>query len=693
MLFNQNPSLIRFEFDNQKFSLNFKGKNILSHNSQRACIQLSHNIPDFRMHPRSVSNYKIKNHLSNHTPLIRISKIEQEQDSILIEFEELIRLEINVVHNRLELTFNPLDKIKQNPNFYNHFSFSMPALDDEAIYGCGEQFSYLNLRGRCVPLWTQEPGFAKNHSIYKYFGDLLMGAGGEWWTTYYPQAIFVSSRNYFVNVETYTYTELDFRNRNYHQLRINEIPKKIIIDVAESAPDLLNSLTSYLGRQRPLPSWIMDGVILGIGGGMDSSNEQSLPAKINRAKQKNTKIAAIWAEDWTGLREFKAQTRLFWNWKFSPTMYPNLPAYITQLKAEGIRFLGYNNCFLMYDSEIYEYAKDRGYLVKDKNGEPYSLTMFTFAAVMLDLSNPDCWNWIKSIIKDHMIGIGLDGWMCDFAEYLPIDGVVHSGTDPYLHHNEYPVLWAKVNAEAVHEMKRDSGQDAVIFFSRSGNFKTTQYSPLIWSGDQVMTFWLDSGLPAAINSAISMGFSGVGQIHADIAGEFGILWFKRTKELFMRWTEYGAFTPVMRTHEAKGHSGWTLDSDEETLAHFAKFSRIHAALLPYFEDAVKAYQESGLPIIRHPFIHYEEDTTFHLKKPRLLQYQYLLGRDIFVAPVIQKKSISRKLYLPNDQWIHLWSDREYSGGWVTIPAPIGEPPVFIRKASKFVDLFKMLKNV
>jgi alpha-glucosidase len=319
--------------------------------------------------------------------------------------------------------------------------------------------------------------------------------------------------------------------------------------------------------------------------------------------------------------------------------------------------------------------------------------MYSFYAVMLDLTNPETKSWLKSIIRDYMIGIGLDGWMCDFAEYLPIDAIVHSKQDPYIHHNEYPVLWAKVNEEAIKEAQRDSGSDSIIFFSRSGNYKTSQYSPLIWAGDQIMTFWLDMGLPAAICAGISIGFIGIGQTHSDIAGEFRLPWMKRTKELFMRWTEYAAFTCVMRTHEAKGTSGWTLDSDEETLNHFAKFSHIHAKLKPYLLKCIDEYSKTGLPVIRHVYIHYENDKILHSKKPRSLQYQYLLGQDILVAPVYIKGAIIRKLYLPKNKWIHLWSGTSYSGGWIRVNAPLGEPPVFYRQDSEFKSLFESIKKI
>lgn len=663
---------------------------LFAHRERCPCFELSVNRPDFRTHPRSIANYKLKNHVVTTKPLRRITRYEASDTGVCVDFDDCLRVHIVFEGTIANMTLTPL---KEYDTTFNRFSLRMRAHKAEAVYGCGEQFSYLNLRGREVPMWTQEPGFAKNRSVYKLVGDLVMGAGGEWWTNYYPQALFVSSDNYFVSVESYAFANFDFRNPDYHRLSVNEIPQKIVFGFHDTTVGLLSILTQYLGRQRRLPDWIMDGAILGIGGGLDTTDLDSLVTKLERAQRADTKIAAVWAEDWTGLRHFKAQTRLFWNWKFSDERYSALPDYIADLKKQGIRFLGYNNCFLMYDSEMYDYAAAHNYLVLDRTGKPYDLPMFSFSAVMLDLTNPACREWITRYIVEHMIDIGIDGWMCDFAEYLPTDAVLASGADASVHHNEYPVAWAQVNADAVRLAGRDEGEDAVVFFSRSGNLGTTRHAPLIWTGDQTMTYWPDSGLPAAVNACVSMGFSGVGHIHADIAGEFGLLWFRRTKDLFLRSTEFAAFTPVMRTHEAKGTSGWTLDSDEETLAHFARFSRIHAALLPYLRECADEYQTQGLPMMRHPYIHYENDAVLHAQKPRLLQYEYLLGRDMLVAPVIKKNAVRRRVYLPHDRWTHLWSGQEYEGGWVAVDAPYGSPPVFVRNAAVHKDTLMRLRDM
>jgi alpha-glucosidase len=88
----------------------------------------------------------------------------------------------------------------------------------------------------------------------------------------------------------------------------------------------------------------------------------------------------------------------------------------------------------------------------------------------------------------------------------------------------------------------------------------------------------------------------------------------------MRWAELSAFTPVMRTHEGnRPESNWQFNSDKETLQHLAKMTRIHTALKPYFEKCKDEYHTNGLPLIRHPYIHYPDDEKLHL-----FQYQYLL---------------------------------------------------------------------
>jgi len=77
-----------------------------------------------------------------------------------------------------------------------------------------------------------------------------------------------------------------------------------------------------------------------------------------------------------------------------------------------------------------------------------------------------------------------------------------------------------------------------------------------------------------------------------------------------------------------------------------------------------------------------------------LIYQYLLGDDVLVAPVIKPHTKNWRVYLPKDGWIHLWTKKRFKGGWIEIDAPIGFPPVFLREDSSLIqDLLIKLRDV
>lgn len=87
----------------------------------------------------------------------------------------------------------------------------------------------------------------------------------------------------------------------------------------------------------------------------------------------------------------------------------------------------------------------------------------------------------------------------------------------------------------------------------------------------------------------------------------------------------------------------------------------------------------GTPVMRPVFYHYDEEWAYREKT------EYLLGRDILVAPVYKEGEVKRECCLPKDTWVHLFNGKEYSGGKVEVAAPIGEPPVFIRKDSSYFE--------
>ena len=157
---------------------------------------------------------------------------------------------------------------------------------------------------------------------------------------------------------------------------------------------------------------------------------------------------------------------------------------------------------------------------------------------------------------------------------------------------------------------------------------------------------------------------------------------KRSKELLCRWLEQATFTPLMRTHEGnKPKDNWQFDGDEETIALFARMGSIHVRLKAYLQACVEENAQEGTPVIRPIFLHYPQEPFYTCKDA------YLLGRDLLVAPILEEGATGREVVLPPDDWVHLFTAEEFSGGTHLVDAPLGRPAVFYRKASQFASLF------
>jgi alpha-glucosidase len=161
----------------------------------------------------------------------------------------------------------------------------------------------------------------------------------------------------------------------------------------------------------------------------------------------------------------------------------------------------------------------------------------------------------------------------------------------------------------------------------------------------------------------------------------------RSKELLLRWMELSAFTPVFRTHEGIDPTvAWQFDGDAETLAFFARMATVYRAWGFYRKDLVAEAARTGHPVLRHPFLHYPDDPTV-----RVLQYQWLLGSELLVAPVLDEGADQVRLYLPAGDWTHLWTGETFgspTGTWTDIAAPLGRPAVFAKRDSAVGTRFR-----
>ncbi|MCR5098545.1 MAG: alpha-glucosidase [Lachnospiraceae bacterium] len=638
----------------------------------------------------SRGSFSYKQDIHGRKKLKLVSK-KEDLDNIRFKFEDGHEIEVREKDGRVTLDY------VGDPGSANRFWITFAADPKEHIYGCGETYSKFDLKGEKVRVWVAEhqnvgrisKKVIKRATIGRITGPQPDRTGRfSSYESYYAQPTFTSSKKFYMHVYTNAYSEFDFTRPDRTTLYLQEPPHlvtesgKTFAEVSEKLKKTVSTVHSWAQpmREQPLPDWIYDGAILAVQEGTQRVDE-----KIQMAVNAGGKICGIWSQDWSGCRRTGFGYQVMWNWITDRDLYPGLTEQIEKWRDQGIRFLGYINPFLAIEKEIYREASEKGYCVKNKEGEDYLVTITTFPAAMIDFTNPQAYDWYKELIKKNMIGIGMGGWMADFGEYLPVDAVLYSGEDPYVIHNQWPAIWARLNREAIVE----SGKEGeVFFFTRAGHTGTIDASTMMWTGDQHVDWSVDDGLISVVPATLSLAMSGYGITHSDAGGytTYGKL-LSRSKELLMRWMEMDVFTPLLRTHEGNqpvNDVQWY--DDKELLEHTAKCSRMHAALKPYLMRLAAETQDHGTPVMRPIFYHYNETNVYTEKT------EYLLGPDVLVAPVYRDKAQGRRVYFPSDTWVNIFTGTEYTGGFAEVDAPIGQPPVFVRRGSNmFEELMAVAK--
>ncbi len=553
------------------------------------------------------------------------------------------------------------------------YEFRLPAEKDEAVFGGGEQYRQVNLRGEQVVNFVSE--HIKAVTIVEkalvprpLYREKEHGSIGS----YAPMPVFVTDRGRLVLFDTAADGLADFTGEDALLFAFDACPKSLTLLHGKDYRELSALLAERIPNRQYLPGWCHDGMILGIQGGTDT-----ILKKCFAMLDAGAKVSAVWSQDWSGEIRTVMGKQVWWNWETDEKLYPDLKGAIRKLNDRGVRFLAYINPYLVKDGRLYNYCRDKGWLITHRDGSVYHIKSTTFDAGMLDLTNPETVRYIKkTLIGKNMLDLGVSGWMADFGEYLPVDCVLHEG-DPALLHNAWPVLWAKINREAIEEY----GAKDAFFFTRSGYAGIQTYAPILWNGDQHTDTTKDYGMPCVMPASFSLAFSGVTMVHCDIGGFFSFGKMRRDAELFTRWMEMGAFSLLMRSHESIRPWANAQFDARAVKPYTVKLTKLHAALRPYIEHVAEEASK-GVPALRPDF--WEKGSFAFSGDP----YSYFLGNDLFVCPVIRRGVRHRTVTLPEGDWVGLWTGRSYAPGKHRVNAPLGQPPVFYRRDSEFAELFR-----
>lgn len=600
-------------------------------------------------------------------------------------------------------------ELVSNDDRFNRVSLRPASGAGERCYGFGVQYNHLDCKGQVIPILTQEKGVAREHPVLKPLVEAnVEGASGSEVSTYAPMPYYGSTDGHatFLENTVLSIFDLSADERNVIRAYTNSLMARVAYGATPL--DRVEQYTEYSGRMRALPEWIHEGAIVGLQGGTEFVREvwEELEAR-------DTPVSAFWLQDWVGTRTTSFGDQLWWNWELDEEHYPGWDDLLADFDAAGVDVLGYVNPYLAdvsekenVDRNLFAEAAANGYLVENRDGDPYMLPITDFSVGIVDLTNPDAVRWYKAVIEDHVIDNGFRGWMADFGEGLPFDAQLHDG-DAERFHNRYPVEWAKLNREVIDARNGDE-----VFFTRAGFTQSPAYSTLFWTGDHLVTWDDYDGFPTGIRGLLSSGMSGISITHNDAGGytaltesnlldsREGVGW-SRSEELLKRWLEAAAFTAVYRTHE--GNQPWAnaqiYDSDE-LLDHFARFAKIYQSLTFYREQLFETAERRGWPVVRPLFAHYPDDSDAHE-----VESAFMLGEEFIVAPALEPNTsdgmvfpevdqpvVARQVYLPAGRWQHLWTDDTYDtrpdGESVLVVTPEGEPPVFHHPDSDVAARFR-----
>jgi alpha-glucosidase/alpha-D-xyloside xylohydrolase len=105
-----------------------------------------------------------------------------------------------------------------------------------------------------------------------------------------------------------------------------------------------------------------------------------------------------------------------------------------------------------------------------------------------------------------------------------------------------------------------------------------------------------------------------------------------------------------------------------------KYLELRYRLLPYNYSLAREAADTGLPMMRALWLHYPNDP-----EAVKLGSEYLWGRDLLVAPVLEQGAKSRRVYLPEGDWLDWWTGEKRAGkAWIDRPVDLKTLPLYVR---------------
>jgi alpha-glucosidase len=367
------------------------------------------------------------------------------------------------------------------------------------------------------------------------------------------------------------------------------------------------------------------------------------------------------------------------------TRFPDPPRLIADLRRQGFRVVTIVDPHPKKEAGYapYDSGLSGGHFVKNPDGSVYVAPVWPAQAerdpgpsVFPDFSRPATRDWWGGLYREFL-DMGVAGIWNDMNEpavfnepwhTMPLE-VRHDNEGQPTDHREIHNVYGLLMSRSTYEGLRRLRPNARPFVLTRATFAGGQRWAAVWPGDNTSDW---NHLRATVPMFANMGLSGLALVGADIGG------FAEapTPELFTRWIQLGTFYPFMRTHTTFGtpeQEPWSYGVAYEDLNRRA--IELRYELLPHLYSVLREAADTGAPAFRPLLFEFPQDEAGYRRDD-----EFLLGRDLLVAPVLREAVHQREVYLPPGQWFDFWTGQAYAGGRAhVLPVSLESVPVFVRE--------------
>ncbi len=552
----------------------------------------------------------------------------------------------------------------------------------EAFYGFGMRYNHLDKRSDNVDIHCTNTRYEQEEK------------------TYIPVPFYLNSGGYGFYLNSTAYSQFRLATDREDRCTIlTDVRKKTgtlfeyFIFTGNCPKEIVTSYSEVIGKPQLPPVWAF-----GLWISANEWNRQSeIEAQLFMAKKLGIPVSVIVIEAWSDEETFYIFNDAQYEQKAASEHYslddfsfigrwPDPVSMVQDIHKRNMKIILWNIPVLRSsqmesrqrdNDEVY--AIQQGYVVKREDGEPYRMPPAWFGnSLLFDFTNPEARDWWFSKRNYLITELGIDGFKSDGGEFAYGNGLrFYDGRRGTEMHNAYPDVYNQAYYDYIGILKHDG-----IVFGRAGSATAAQH-PLTWNGDQRSTF---GEFRAAIRSALSAGISGIPFVAWDMAG-FGSDQMP-SSELYKRSIAATAFSSIMQLHSENGgdpvpsraRTPWNMaeiTGDSSCIDIFRKFANIRMNILPYLYSEANDCAKTGLPLMRPLALEFPNDPQACAET-----FEYMLGRSLLIAPVVEEGQKIREVYLPEEEWTDFWNHAVISGpATISCAVEHDQIPVFVKSGS------------